>query len=100
AAAKRVGLSRTVLAQIELGNRPVSDDELARFSALYETSVADLTGTSIRGDDLELSVFDVAPELLRDPETRASVEDAVDLFRLALGLDLALGLKPNAPPRY
>lgn len=100
AAAKRVGLSRTVLAQIELGNRPVSDDELARFSALYETSVADLTGTAIRGDDLELSIFDVAPELLRDPETKASVEDAVDLFRLALGLDLALGLKPNAPPRY
>ncbi len=32
AAAKRAGLSRTVIAQIELGNRPVSADELAKLA--------------------------------------------------------------------
>ena len=45
AAAKRLGLSRTVLAQIELANRRVSDDELDRFAMLYKTSVASLAGT-------------------------------------------------------
>lgn len=100
AAASRLGLSRTVVAQIELGNRPVSDDELSRFSSVYEVSVTDLTGTSTADDDLGLSVFDVAPELLRDEETKARVDDALDLFRLAFGLDVALGLKPHAPPQY
>ena len=97
AAASRLGLSRTVVAQIELGNRPVSDDELSRFSSVYEVSVADFTGTSSPGDDLGLSVFDVAPELLRDEETKARVDAALDLLRLAFGLDVALGLKPHAP---
>lgn len=36
AAAKRLGLSRTVLAQIELGNRPVSSDELSKLATLYD----------------------------------------------------------------
>ena len=40
AAAKQVGLSRTVIAQIELGNRPVSPDELAKLAELYNRTFA------------------------------------------------------------
>jgi len=52
-AAEHVGLSRSLVAQIELGNRAVSDDELSKFASLYRTAVVDLTGytlaTKIRG---------------------------------------------------
>lgn len=44
AAAERAGLSRTVIAQIELGNRPVSPDELAKLAAVYRRPVIDLLG--------------------------------------------------------
>jgi transcriptional regulator with XRE-family HTH domain len=100
AAAKRLRLSRTVLAQIELGNRPVSDDELSRLSSLYETSVAGLTGASIPSDDFGISVFEFAPELLSDEETKARVLDAIGLLRLAFDLDVTLGLTSYPLPRY
>src|SRR5262245_25504425 len=100
AAAKRIRLSRTVLAQIELGNRPVSDDELSRLSSLYETSVAGLTGTSVPSDDFGISVFEFAPELLSDEQTKARVHDALGLLRLAFDLDVALGLTSCPLPRY
>src|SRR2546427_6355480 len=94
AVAKRLGLSRTVIAQIELGNRSVSEDELSKFSAIYEISVADLTGTYTPSDDLTISVFDFAPELLLDEEAKARVTYAIELFRQASGLDHTLGSKP------
>src|SRR5215467_5020442 len=100
AAAKRLRLSRTVLAQIELGNRPVSDDELSRLSSLYETSVAGLTGTSLASDDFGVSVFEFAPELLSDEETKARVHDAIGLLRLAFDLDATLGVTSCPLPRY
>lgn len=99
-AAKRVGLSRTVLAQIELGNRPVSDDELSRLSAAYGRPVADFAGTSSARGASRFSVVDFAPELLEDEDIKARVLHATDLFTLAFGLDVALGLKPHAPIRY
>ena len=37
AVAKKLRLSRSLIAQMELANRPVSADELARFADLYGT---------------------------------------------------------------
>ena len=58
-AAERAGLSRTVIAQIELGNRPVSADELAKLVnegkaavafSLYPTTIDDLLRVSDAGE--------------------------------------------------
>ena len=51
-AAERAGLSRTVIAQIELGNRPVSADELAKFASVYRRPVIDLLGQPLEEDDV------------------------------------------------
>lgn len=98
--AKRVGLSRTVLAQIELGNRPVSEAELSRLSMVYGKAVSDFEGTSRARGASGLSVVEFAPELLEDEDVKVRVLHAMDLFTLASGLDVALGLKPHAPIRY
>jgi Zn-dependent peptidase ImmA (M78 family)/transcriptional regulator with XRE-family HTH domain len=100
-AAKRLRLSRTVLAQIELGNRRVSDDELSRFAALYETSLADLTGTELpSSDDLELILFDVAPELVLDETTKEGISSVLGLLRIASSLEEVLGFRWRGAPRY
>src|SRR5918911_1360394 len=74
AAAKRVGLSRTVLAQIELGNRRVSGKELDRLTALYKTPLANLAGTEPADvDDLEFTVSKLAPEVFANEMTKQGV---------------------------
>src|SRR2546422_5506394 len=44
AAADHVGLSRTVIAQIELGNRPVGTDELSKLAGLYPRAGGEVLG--------------------------------------------------------
>ena len=100
AVAKRVGLSRTVLAQIELGNRTVSEDELSRLSSVYGQAFSDFEARSRARGASRFSVFEFAPELLEDEDVKARVLHATDLFTLAFGLDVALGLRPHAPLRY
>ncbi|PYR87540.1 MAG: XRE family transcriptional regulator, partial [Acidobacteria bacterium] len=64
AAAKHVGLSRTVLTQIELGNRPVSSDELSKLAGAYRRPVKDfLPPTEVDEGDLLARVFSVEPSL-------------------------------------
>jgi transcriptional regulator with XRE-family HTH domain/Zn-dependent peptidase ImmA (M78 family) len=100
AVAKRVGVSRTVLAQIELGNRPVSEDELSRLSSVYGQAFSDFEARSRARGASRFSDFEFAPELLEDEDVKARVLHATDLFALAFGLDVALGLRPHAPLRY
>src|SRR5260370_42291286 len=52
AVAKKLRVSRTLVAQIELGNRPVTDDELLQFANLYGRTLVELKGTQVsEGDD-------------------------------------------------
>jgi Zn-dependent peptidase ImmA (M78 family) len=102
AAAERVGLSRTLIAQIELGNRPVSEEEIGKFATLYETSVSDLTGTQIPDDgEFAFFVFEFAPELLLNEQTKAKVSQLLALVEEASALEQALGRKPrDRAPEY
>ena len=94
-----LSLSRTVIAQIELGNRAVSTDELGRFATLYKTSIADLTGTDFT-DDLEAMVNEWAPDLLEDHKTRAAVKRVLTLVETASRLERLLERRQRdlAPP--
>jgi len=49
AVAKKLRLSRSLIAQIELANRPLSVDELAKFADLYGARAVDLMGNTRRG---------------------------------------------------
>jgi transcriptional regulator with XRE-family HTH domain len=101
AAAKRLGLSRTVLAQIELANRRVSDDELDRFATLYKTSVANLAGTEpADAEDVEFTVSELAPELFAHEMTKQGVSSVLVLGKLASSLERRIGRKKRRVPYY
>ena len=99
AAAKRLGLSRTVLAQIELANRAVSPDELSNLAALYQRPLADFSRRGEEDDDVEalLSTYGVAiPEQLKP-----ALANIVRLCEEAVALEALLGRPPRTgPPHY
>ena len=100
AAAEHLGLSRTSIAQIELGNRPASPDELAKLGVLYGKSVVDLAGEqSAADDDLLLVLFDLAPELL-SKGVKTRVTDVLDLCREVRVLERQLGRGFRRLPCY
>ena len=68
AVAKKLRVSRTLVAQIELGNRPVTDDELLQFANLYGRTLVELKGTQVsEGDDpVTAALLKLAPELAAD----------------------------------
>jgi transcriptional regulator with XRE-family HTH domain/Zn-dependent peptidase ImmA (M78 family) len=100
AVADVLGLSRTVIAQIELGNRLVSADELGQFATLYETSISDLTGRDQAGD-LETLAFEWAPDLFEDDKARAVVKRVLALLEMASSLERILERRqPAEGPHY
>ena len=100
AAANRIGLSRTVLAQIELGNRPVSQDELSKLANAYRRSVSDFLPTAeVDEGDVVARVFNVKPSL--PARLRPALEEVVNLCREAAALERVLGRPTRmGPPQY
>lgn len=67
AVAKKLRVSRTLIAQIELGNRPVTDEELSQFAALYGRTLVELKGSVSEDDDpVTAALLKLAPELAAD----------------------------------
>lgn len=65
--AKKLRISRSLIAQIELANRPVSAEELAKLADLYGTSAVELTGTPINANDpVTATLLNLAPALLKE----------------------------------
>lgn len=98
--AKRAGLSRTVLAQTELGNRPVSVDELAKLAALYERPVADFS-LEVAPDRDELSAMLSKYGGAIPPRLKPRLDGVLSLCTEAVALEDLLGRSsPAAPPHY
>src|SRR5256885_6583523 len=72
AVAKKLGFSRTLVAMVELGNRPVTDEELTQFANLYGRTLVELKGTRVSEDDdpVNAGLLKVAPELATDEMQR------------------------------
>src|SRR5436309_2853416 len=74
AVAKKLRLSRSLVAQIELANRPVTADELAKFADLYGTPAVDLTGTRVATDDpVTVALLNLAPALLKEFDVQSRI---------------------------
>lgn len=82
--AKRMDMHRPTISEIEAGNRKVSAEELSRFAALYDVSVAYLTGDapdSMSLDDPRLQL--AARELKKLPaESLDKLLQALAAFRI------------------
>ena len=67
AVAKKLRLSRSLVAQIELANRPVTAEELAKFADLYGTPAVDLTEVRVATDDpITVTLLNLAPALIKE----------------------------------
>jgi len=74
AVAKKLRLSRSLVAQIELANRPVTADELAKFADLYGTPAVDLTGTRVATDDpVTVTLMNLAPALIKQFDMQSRI---------------------------
>ena len=74
AVAKKLRLSRSLVAQIELANRPVTADELAKFADLYGTPAVELTGTRVDSDDpVTVTLLNLAPALLKEFDMQSRI---------------------------
>ena len=99
AVAKKLRVSRTLIAQIELGNRPVTDDELLKFADLYGRTLVELKGTQVsEGDDpVTAALLKLAPELAADDmQTRihAVLGPLLEASRLEGLLELPAQIEP------
>src|ERR1700730_1744681 len=72
AVAKKLGFSRTLVAMVELGNRPVTDEEVLQFANVYGKTFVELKGTQVSEDQdpVTAALVKVAPELATDERQR------------------------------
>jgi transcriptional regulator with XRE-family HTH domain len=74
AVAKKLRLSRSLVAQIELANRPVTADELTKFADLYGTPAVELAGTRVETDDpVTVTLLNLAPALIKEFDMQARI---------------------------
>ena len=108
AVAKKLRLSRSLVAQIELANRPVTADELAKFAELYGTPAVDLTQTRVATDDpVTVTLLNLAPALIKEFDMQSRIHTVLGTLmatsHLTVLLDRPARRRPAAysvsPPR-
>src|SRR5439155_24562579 len=88
AVAKKLRLSRSLVAQIELANRPVTADELAKFADLYGTPAVDLSGTRVATDDpVTVTLLNLAPALIKKFDMQARIHGVLGTLRTTSRLE-------------
>jgi transcriptional regulator with XRE-family HTH domain len=91
AVAKKLCLSRSLVAQIELANRPVTADELAKFADLYGMPAVELTGTRIGTDDpVTVTLLNLAPALIKEFDVQSRIHGVLGELMAASNLERLL----------
>jgi Zn-dependent peptidase ImmA (M78 family)/transcriptional regulator with XRE-family HTH domain len=102
AVAKNLRVSRTLIAQMELGNRPVSDEELLQLASLYGRTLVELKGTTVSEDDdpVTAALIKAAPELATD-EMQRWIHGVLGLLMATSDLERLLDRsRRTGPPSY
>lgn len=102
AVAKKLGFSRTLVAMVELGNRPVTDEELLQFATLYGKTFVEVKGTQVSEDHdpVTAALVKVVPELASD-EMQRLIHGVLGPLMAALDLERKLDRPQRAgPPSY
>src|SRR5216684_8825006 len=68
AVARRLGVSRSTVAQMELGNRAVTSLELDRLAALYGRDIRDFLAEEFREDDALVALFRAHPDVVEQEQ--------------------------------
>jgi transcriptional regulator with XRE-family HTH domain len=102
AVAKKVGLSRSLVAQIELANRPVTTDELEKFARLYSKTAVELTGIRVATDDpVSVALLNLAPALLKEFDMQSRIHGVLGALITTSELERLLERPARTgPPTY
>jgi Zn-dependent peptidase ImmA (M78 family)/DNA-binding XRE family transcriptional regulator len=102
AVADKLALPRTAVTLVESGQRQVSTIELTQFAALYRRSIAEfLSPNEPLEEDYLVVLHRLAPELQNDPQVKLDVETCLELCRLGIELETALGRDARlGPPTF
>src|SRR5437899_2518100 len=102
AVAKKLRLSRSLVAQIELANRPVTAEELAKFADLYGTPAVDLAGTRVAADDpVTVTLLNLAPALIKEFDMQSRIHGVLGELMSASHLERLLERPARTgPPTY
>ena len=99
--ADAVGLPRTAVTLVESGQRQVSTAELTRFAELHGMSISELLSPNEPQDDPLVVLYRLAPQMGNDPKIKALVERCLDLCKIGIELEAALGREASlGPPSF
>ena len=91
-ASRRVGVSRSTLAQIETGQRAVSSLELDRIAYLYGRDMREFVADSPREEDGLVGLFRRHPQVTWDEPIREGLRRCLILARETTNLERLLGI--------
>lgn len=107
--ARHLGVSRSAIAQIELGNRAVTSLELDMLAYLYGRDIREFLADQFREEDTLVALFRRHPDVTLQEEVVAALRESMALGRELTNLERTLGLErdlgalpvyPLPPPRF
>jgi len=90
--AGRIGVSRSTVAQMELGNRAVSSLELDRLAYLFGRDIREFVADSFREDDTLAALFRAEPAVAENPAVVEKVRECIAIGRELTNLEELLGI--------
>ncbi|MBI2218820.1 MAG: ImmA/IrrE family metallo-endopeptidase [Candidatus Rokubacteria bacterium] len=95
AVAGRLGVSRSTVAQFELGNRAVTSLELDQLAALYGRDIREFLAEEFREDDALVALFRAHPDVVEQEQVADALRACVALGRQVSHLERLLGIDPD-----
>ena len=90
--AKYLDVSRSTIAQMELGNRPVTGVELDRLAYLYGRDVGEFLAREFEEEDVIVALFRVHPEVENQTEVMEAFRSCLAVGREVTNLERLLGI--------
>ena len=91
--ARHLGVSRSVIAQIELGNRAVTSLELDKLAYLYGRDLREFLADEFREENTLVALFRRHPEVVREEEVLSTLRQSLALGRELTNLERILGIE-------
>jgi Zn-dependent peptidase ImmA (M78 family)/transcriptional regulator with XRE-family HTH domain len=90
--AAHLGVSRSTIAQMELGNRAVTSLELDKLAYLYGRDIRAFLADEFRPEDALVAVFRRHPDMMREDQVLAAVRRSLAAGREVTNLERLLGV--------
>jgi Zn-dependent peptidase ImmA (M78 family)/transcriptional regulator with XRE-family HTH domain len=90
--ASRLGVSRSTVAQMELGNRAVSSLELDRLAIFYGRDIREFLADEFHEDDALVALFRAHPDVVEQEQVADALRACVALGREVTNLERLLGI--------